>query len=89
MPPGGALLGVRPEDLEEGAALSDGGIAFEITVDAVEALGAESFVYGKVGDRTLVLRSSGHIERPIGSAIRVAAKANHLHFFDKASGRRL
>jgi sn-glycerol 3-phosphate transport system ATP-binding protein len=89
VPPGGALLGVRPEDLEENAAVTNGGIAFDVTVEAVEALGAESFLYGKLGDRMLVLRSSGHLERPVGSRVKVAAAASRLHFFDKETGKRL
>ena len=45
--PEAGILGVRPEDLAIGnGAAPDGGIALDLTVEAIERVGAETYVYG-------------------------------------------
>ncbi|MGJ4940937.1 sn-glycerol-3-phosphate import ATP-binding protein UgpC [Bradyrhizobium sp. HKCCYLS1011] len=45
--PGDAgLLGIRPEDLELAEGQPAGGLALDLTVEAIEHVGAETFVYG-------------------------------------------
>ena len=78
-------VGVRPEHL---AATSDGGLA--LTVDLVEALGADTIVYGRIGDETmLVARLPGTTAVRLGERITVAPSRDSLHLFDRDTGKRL
>ena len=87
VPEAGALLGIRPEDLSENGA---GDTRFELEVEAVEALGAESFIYGQVGGgkQGLVMRAAGKRRHPPGARISASAPATSLHLFDLVSGQR-
>ena len=40
------ILGIRPEDFEITQETMAGGVAFGLTVEAIEKVGAETFVYG-------------------------------------------
>jgi sn-glycerol 3-phosphate transport system ATP-binding protein len=97
--PGDAVvLGIRPEDfLVAGDAP---GIAFDLTVDAVERVGAETFVYGtrpheagalaadpgELPPGELIVRLPGASAPAIGQHIRVVAPRQKLHLFS-ADGR--
>jgi sn-glycerol 3-phosphate transport system ATP-binding protein len=95
---GDAILGVRPEDF----ALTDGsspsaGLGLELVVDAIERVGAETFVYGtrahegagptvsaKPGELPpgeIIVRLPGEAEPAIGQRIRVTAAREKLHLF--------
>src|SRR5271165_6279215 len=42
------ILGIRPEDLQMvNGAIPDGGVALDLTVEAIERVGAETYVYGQ------------------------------------------
>jgi sn-glycerol 3-phosphate transport system ATP-binding protein len=95
--PGDAILGVRPEDF----ALTEGplpaGLALELVVDAIERVGAETFVYGtraqggggpavsaKPGELPpgeIIVRLPGEAEPAIGGRIKVTAGRDKLHLF--------
>jgi sn-glycerol 3-phosphate transport system ATP-binding protein len=94
-----AILGIRPEDfLISGEAT---GIAFDLTVDAVERVGAETFVYGTLQREAggvaanpgelppgeLIVRLPGASAPAIGQHIRAVAPRQKLHLFS-ADGRR-
>ncbi len=81
-----ALLGLRPEHLEPCAAHE--AIA-RIDVRVVEALGADSFAYGTLGGQQVVVRLDSHMHVRAGEKLPVTASADHLHFFDHASGKRI
>ncbi|WP_426124541.1 sn-glycerol-3-phosphate import ATP-binding protein UgpC [Pararhizobium sp. PWRC1-1] len=90
LPVGTATLGVRPEDLhlpEPGT--SGNGFSIDVTVAAVELVGAESYVHGFLADRhPVVFRVAGRSRIAIDDLMRVHADFKSLHFFDEA-GRRL
>lgn len=79
-----STIGVRPEDLkivEEG----QGDLAFsaDVSVGAVELVGAESYVYGNLSSGTdLVFRVSGRSRISTGDKLTVGAQAKDLHSFD-------
>jgi sn-glycerol 3-phosphate transport system ATP-binding protein len=88
--PQDTTVGIRPEDLvvmaHEPAA---GGVALDLTVDAAEHVGAETFVYGHLesgGD--VIVRVAGDTAPPLGSKIRAGAPREKLHLFG-GDGRRL
>ncbi len=95
------ILGVRPEDLVIGpGAAAHGGLALEVTVEAIERVGPETFVYGaraghearpvKPGEGTggdIIVRIPGQVAPAVGERITVAAPPHSLHLFS-ADGRR-
>ncbi len=83
--PAGAILGIRPEHLQIG------NIGWAVQVDTIEMLGAERLIYCRMGDEFLIVRADESLSSPpaIGSTIHIAPRADRLHWFDAASGRRL
>jgi sn-glycerol 3-phosphate transport system ATP-binding protein len=92
LPPEGAIVGVRPEDLElaPGGTRPADGIALGLAVEAVERVGPESFVYGKLargGD--LIVRLPGQtVPAPGDQAVAVASRGK-VHVFAPDGRRRL
>jgi sn-glycerol 3-phosphate transport system ATP-binding protein len=92
IPPEGAIVGIRPEDLEltkPGTDLADG-IALPLTVSAVERVGPESFVYGTLdrGDNVIVRMPGTLAPAPGERAVALALRAK-LHVFSADGQRRL
>jgi sn-glycerol 3-phosphate transport system ATP-binding protein len=81
-----ALLGLRPEHIEPCAAQQ--AIAW-IDVRLVEALGADSFAYGTLGGQPVVVRLASNMPVRGGDRLPITASAEHLHFFDADSGKRI
>jgi sn-glycerol 3-phosphate transport system ATP-binding protein len=86
--PAGTITGVRPEHLD----MTPTGWALQ--VEAVEMLGAERLVYGRwahgSGDEMVIIRTEeGHTVPALGSTIHVTPRADKMHCFDTASGKRL
>jgi sn-glycerol 3-phosphate transport system ATP-binding protein len=94
VPAAGAFLGVRPEHLEMGAA-PDGSLHFDVTVSAVEAVGAESYVYAAIGGteagggEELIVRVAGKCLYPPGEKLKVWTPREHVHVFSKDTGKRI
>jgi sn-glycerol 3-phosphate transport system ATP-binding protein len=99
-----AILGIRPEDLEmSDGSTPDGGVALEMTVEAIERVGAETYVYGLRAQRSgqpavsskpgelppgeMLVRIPGQEGPAIGDKIRAVAPREKLHLFS-ADGRR-
>jgi sn-glycerol 3-phosphate transport system ATP-binding protein len=99
---GDGILGVRPEDLVISGDMPPGGLALDLTVEAIERVGAETYVYGlrsQSGDAPTVSAKPGELppgevlvripgqEAPaIGQRIRAVAPREKLHLFS-ADGR--
>jgi sn-glycerol 3-phosphate transport system ATP-binding protein len=99
------ILGVRPEDL----VLSDepapsGGVALELTVEAIERVGAETYIYGvrsrpgagsvsaKPGEPApgeILVRIPGQCGPSIGERICAIAVREKLHLFSACGRKRL
>jgi multiple sugar transport system ATP-binding protein len=92
-------LGVRPEDLE----LTTEGEGIPVTVDVVEELGADAYIYGTARaeqhhdadeaadapERPFIARVDGRRPPAKGETVFLAPKAGHVHVFDAQSGERL
>ncbi|RYX99538.1 MAG: sn-glycerol-3-phosphate import ATP-binding protein UgpC [Bradyrhizobiaceae bacterium] len=97
---GAGILGVRPEDLVIAPAAPEGGIALDLTVETIERVGAETYLYGaRAGREATVSTTPGELpegemivripglEAPaIGTHIRAVAPRDKLHLFS-ADGR--
>jgi sn-glycerol 3-phosphate transport system ATP-binding protein len=95
------LLGIRPEDFVISSEAIAGGIALDLTVGAIEHVGAETFVYGarqqqeqgvaanpgELPPGEVLVRIPGAVAPAIGERIRAAAPREKLHLFS-ADGRR-
>ncbi|MBV9428231.1 MAG: TOBE domain-containing protein, partial [Bradyrhizobiaceae bacterium] len=92
VPPEGAVIGVRPDDLNlDGSHPGPpAGLALDLAVTAVERVGPESFVYGApaLGRGEIIVRVPGTSAPALGERIRALAAPDRLHLFSIA-GRRL
>jgi sn-glycerol 3-phosphate transport system ATP-binding protein len=89
------IVGVRPEDLVITDQTPAGGFALPLTVEAIERVGAETFVYGarpqdvqrvaanpgELPPGEVIVRIPGADAPAIGEKIRVAAVRSKLHLF--------
>ncbi|HJT18459.1 MAG TPA: sn-glycerol-3-phosphate ABC transporter ATP-binding protein UgpC [Thermoanaerobaculia bacterium] len=78
----GVTLGIRPEHISIGS--GDG-----YTLDLVEPIGNEIFVYASSNGHQLVARVPPQDLPPIGSRIAVHFDRSQLHYFDTATGTRI
>jgi sn-glycerol 3-phosphate transport system ATP-binding protein len=95
------LLGIRPEDFVISSDTVAGGVALNLTVEAIERVGAETFIYGSRRQETqgvaatpgelppgeVIVRIPGAVAPAIGERIRAAAPREKLHLFS-ADGRK-
>jgi sn-glycerol 3-phosphate transport system ATP-binding protein len=94
------ILGVRPEDFVISADTPAGGLVLDLTVEAIERVGAESFIYGarqqqpqgvaanpgELPPGEVIVRIPGVIAPGVGERIRAIAPREKLHLFS-ADGR--
>ena len=92
-------VGVRPEDLD----LTDSGQGLAVTVDVVEELGADAYIYGQsqahlvdaeasdeeVTSKPFIARVDGRRPPEKGQTIHLKPRAGHLHMFNADSGLRM
>ena len=97
------ILGIRPEDFVITDQTPSGGVALPLAVEAIERVGAETFVYGsRAQDAQRVAATPGELppgdiivripgtEAPaIGQKIRVAAVRSKLHLFSGDGRKRM
>jgi multiple sugar transport system ATP-binding protein len=76
-------IGIRPEHIR----LQSEGLAMQ--VDNVEPTGAETYVYGKVGDDHCCVTSRDRTATQTGEMLRIGFPHDKLHIFDTGSGMRI
>jgi sn-glycerol 3-phosphate transport system ATP-binding protein len=82
LPGNAGVVGVRPEDLVLGGGADGGGLSLDLTVDAIERIGAETFVYGSNSDAgEVMVRVPGDDAPALGAAVHAAAVRGKLHVF--------
>ncbi|WP_022900753.1 ABC transporter ATP-binding protein [Humibacter albus] len=83
-------IGVRPEDV---VVSNSAGNGLTVTVDLVEELGADGYLYGhsQLDDKRidLVGRVDGRAHPNAGETVYITPKPGHVHLFDAESGERL
>lgn len=84
---GPALVGFRPESCRVGE--EDGGLSGVMSIDFLEWLGSQVYVYGRVGGQEVVGvgEPDGQIEP--GRSIPFSVDATQLHWFDSQTGQRI
>jgi sn-glycerol 3-phosphate transport system ATP-binding protein len=84
---GQAVFGIRPEHLQVAAAT--GPDTFPLTVEVVEELGADTLVYGRVGEAEVTVRLPGLAPIAAGTLLHLRPEPGALHFFHHETGTRL
>ena len=81
------LAGIRPEHL----ALAEGAPAdLEIVAEAIEPLGADTLVHGRLEARhNITVRLSGTPKLAEGDKLPLRIEPGRLHLFDPATGQRI
>lgn len=95
--PGDAILGIRPEDFALAGTAAPEGLTLDLTVDAIERVGAETYVYGtrtrenagpavsarpgELPPGEIIVRLPGEAAPAIGERIKVSAATPKLHMF--------
>jgi multiple sugar transport system ATP-binding protein len=74
------ILGIRPEHFVPIG--SDGDAALDLMVEVREVLGADQYLYGKVGGDDVTARVDPHLNVSVGDTVRLGVNMQHLHLFD-------
>ena len=83
----GQILGIRPEHLDVS---TDASTSWHLQVDAVEMLGAERLIYTLLNNERVIVRLDENQTVPhVGSTLYVTPRADRLHQFDAATGKRI
>jgi sn-glycerol 3-phosphate transport system ATP-binding protein len=84
----GHILGIRPEHLDICQSDQQGG--WQVTVDSIEMLGAERLLYCAIGNEHLIVRTGeGTVAPQIGQTLHLLPRADRVHQFDAATGKRV
>ncbi len=81
------VLGLRPEDLEDRAAVStspDPAEIFRARLEVAEPLGAETYFYLTTGRHNFIARSQGQVHEQVGNKIDLVAHMKKACFFEPA-----
>ena len=97
LPASGVRLGVRPEHLvvatvgERPIDPRPGDVHLDLVVEALEAVGAETYIHGRLVStgQSITAREHGRVDVAAGATRSFTARRQHLHLFDLATGRRL
>lgn len=84
------MFGLRPEHLGSPTAEAvEGCQRLKATVEVVEPMGAETYLYVKAGETGLVARVDPHRACRVGDTVELAVMMERGHLFDKASTKRI
>jgi multiple sugar transport system ATP-binding protein len=83
-------LGVRPEDL----VIKMEGEGLPVTVEVVEELGADAYIYGSTTEtagqiKPIIVRVDGRTPPKKGTVVHLSPKGEHVHLFNNQSGLRI
>jgi multiple sugar transport system ATP-binding protein len=82
-------VGLRPEDIGDHPDPEGSVAPIEATVDVVELLGSEAYLYATTAGSPVIARVHARAEFAIGAPVQLYANLDHLHLFDGASGANL
>jgi multiple sugar transport system ATP-binding protein len=86
---GNVVVGVRPENWR----LVGQGEGIPVTVNVIEELGADAYVYGTCEvqgtPHDVIVRAAGRDSTSKGDVLYVTTDPAHVHVFDKETGERL
>ncbi len=67
------VLGIRPEHVAIVEGSGDGRPFADVTLSAIERVGAETYLYGALpsGGPDIALRTAGHVRKDLGETVRI------------------
>src|SRR5437899_9919281 len=77
------ILGIRPEHFLPN--FSSDAAAIDLKVEVLEVLGADQYLYGKVGPDDLTARVDPQLKVTVGDRVRLGVNMQRLHLFDPAT----
>jgi len=84
---GELILGLRPEHV---GLSQDGASGWSLKVEALEMLGAERLIYGRVGDTLFTARIDATLSPPkVGETVTLQLAADRMHWFDAGTQKRI
>jgi multiple sugar transport system ATP-binding protein len=85
------VLGVRPEDIHDEPLFieSSPNSVINAYVDVAELMGAETYLYSKIGDDDFVARVDSRTDVKNGQTLKLAFDMNKVHFFDPQTEERI
>ena len=87
---GSVTIGIRPEDM---LVAESSAVSTAMTVDLVEDLGSDGYIYGHYEDagevRSVIVRAAANSFPSVGSVLPIHARVEHVHLFDAESGERI
>ncbi|WP_324717287.1 sn-glycerol-3-phosphate ABC transporter ATP-binding protein UgpC [Carboxydochorda subterranea] len=83
------IFGIRPEDIDDTELMAspDPGSTVVATIDVVEPMGSESYLYATVGPHSFVARVDPRTAAKDGEPHRVTLNMKRVHLFDKETER--
>src|SRR3984893_946374 len=79
------VRGIRPEDMTE--VPHEGFPQIEMSVEVVEVLGSDQFLYGKCGGDDIIARLDPQFKVAVGDKVRLHVNMRRLHLFDVGTER--
>lgn len=85
------LLGIRPEDIHDEPVFieSTPDTKLEASIEVAELMGAESYLYSKIGEQDFVARVDSRSDITGGEQVDLAFDMNKAHFFDTETEQRI
>jgi multiple sugar transport system ATP-binding protein len=85
------VFGIRPEHLTNTLTEHDmeAMVPVSLNVEIAEPLGADTLVFGRIGNQEVVCRTTPHANATPGATMPLRAIMNHMHLFDPETGRAL
>jgi multiple sugar transport system ATP-binding protein len=83
-------LGLRPEDIGSAAAEQLANAPrIRATVEVIEPMGSESYIYFRLDDATFISRVDAHRKFQVGQTAEPSVFLDKAHFFDPATEERI
>jgi multiple sugar transport system ATP-binding protein len=76
------VLGIRPENVRDATAPAGAASTASVTIDVIEPMGAETFLYLRTGATNFVARVPAQNRFTVGATLPVAFDLEHAHLFD-------
>jgi multiple sugar transport system ATP-binding protein len=85
------ILGIRPEDIHDEPVFieSSPGSLIDAYIDVAELMGAETYLYSKIGDNDFVARVDSRTDVKNDQTLKLALDMNKVHFFDVNTEQRI
>ncbi|WP_173917030.1 ABC transporter ATP-binding protein [Halobacillus sp. Marseille-Q1614] len=85
------ILGVRPEDMHDEQLFIDANPdkTIKADIEVAELMGAESYLYSRIGDQEFIARVDSRSDINGGDKIDLALDMNKAHFFDAETEERI